>query len=138
MNKVLLTGRLTAAPEIKVTNSGVEVMSFGLAVDRGVKDKATGNRITDFINCVAWRKTATFINAYFKKGDGIEIEGSIETRKYVDKNGDNRIAFEINVEKAGFTQGKARDTEPSFSAPTVPSAPSDDSQNFESDDDLPF
>lgn len=138
MNKVLLTGRLTAAPEIKVTNSGVEVMSFSLAVDRGVKDKATGNRITDFINCVAWRKTATFINAYFKKGDGIEIEGSIETRKYVDKNGDNRIAFEINVEKAGFTQGKARDTEPSFSAPTVPSAPSDDSQNFESDDDLPF
>ena len=138
MNKVLLTGRLTAAPEIKVTNSGVEVMSFSLAVDRGVKDKATGNRITDFINCVAWRKTATFINAYFKKGDGIEVEGSIETRKYVDKNGDNRIAFEINVEKAGFTQGKAIDTEPSFSAPTVPSAPSDDSQNFESDDDLPF
>ena len=125
-------------PEIKVTNSGVEVMSFSLAVDRGVKDKATGNRITDFINCVAWRKTATFINAYFKKGDGIEVEGSIETRKYVDKNGDNRIAFEINVEKAGFTQGKARDNEPSFSAPTVPSAPSDDSQNFESDDDLPF
>ena len=137
MNKVLLTGRLTANPEIKVTNSGVEVMSFSLAVDRGIKDKATGNRITDFINCVAWRKTATFITAYFKKGDGIEIEGSIETRKYIDKNGENRTAFEINVEKAGFTQGKAN-TDSSFSVPTVPSAASNDSQNFESDEDLPF
>lgn len=137
MNKVLLTGRLTANPEIKVTNSGVEVMTFSVAVDRGIKDKTTGQRITDFINCVAWRKTATFITAYFKKGDGIEIEGSIETRKYIDKNGENRTAFEINVEKAGFTQGKAN-TDSSFSVPTVPSAANEDSQSFESDEDLPF
>ena len=137
MNKVLLTGRLTANPEIKVTNSGVEVMSFSLAVDRGIKDKATGNRITDFINCVAWQKTAVFINSYFKKGDGIELEGSIETRKYIDKNGENRTAFEIKIDKVGFTQGKAN-TDSSFSVPTVPSAASNDSQNFESDEDLPF
>ena len=137
MNKVQLVGRLTRDPELRTTANGVSVCSFTVAVNRRFKNPQ-GEYEADFINCVAWRKTATFITAYFKKGDGIEIEGSIETRKYIDKNGENRTAFEINVEKAGFTQGKARDTEPSFSAPTVPSAPSDDSQNFESDDDLPF
>lgn len=87
-NLVVLTGRLTADPELKTTQSGISVTSFSVAVNRPYR--TVEEQQTDFINVVAWRKTAEFIAKYFKKGNMIGIEGSIQTRKYTDKNGNNR------------------------------------------------
>ena len=87
-NLVVLTGRLTADPELKTTPNGTSVTSFSIAVDR--RYRSGEERQTDFINIVAWRTSAEFICKYFKKGSLIGIEGSIQTRRYQDKNGNNR------------------------------------------------
>lgn len=105
MNNVVLIGRLTADPEYKQTPSGVSVTSFSIAVDRNYIDK-DGNRQTDFINIVAWRNTADFICRYFSKGRMIAIEGSIQTRKYEDKNGNKRTAFEVIANRVFFCGDK--------------------------------
>lgn len=106
-NLVVLTGRLVANPEIKKTPSGKSVCSFTIAVDRGYGD----NKETDFITCVAWEKTAEFISKYFNKGSEIGIEGSIQTRKWTDKNGNSRTAFEVRVSNTQFIGGKKEQTE---------------------------
>lgn len=105
MNKVILMGRLTTDPELKTTPNGISVTSFSLAVDRNYV-KQGSERKTDFINVVAWRQRAEFICKYFVKGQLIALDGSIETRAYVDKNGNNRTAFEVVVENAYFTGDK--------------------------------
>ena len=100
-NLVVLTGRLTSDPELKTTQSNVSVTSFCIAVQR--RYKSGEEPITDFINIVAWRNTAEFVAKYFKKGNMIGIEGSIQTRKYTDKDGNNRVVFEVlasNVSRA--------------------------------------
>ena len=103
-NLVVLTGRLTADPELKTTSNGTPVVSFSIAVDRRYR---TGEeRQTDFINIVAWRSSAEFISKYFKKGSLIGIEGSIQTRKYTDKNGNNRTAFEVVANNVQFVESK--------------------------------
>lgn len=111
MNKVILSGRLTKDPELKATTNQVQFVNFTLAVDRRFKD-ANGQRQTDFINCVAWRQTATFINQYFRKGSKIAICGSISTRQYQDNQGQNRYVTEITVEEAEFCESKASQSEP--------------------------
>lgn len=104
MNIAILTGRLTADPELKTTPNGVSVCSFSVAVDR--KYKQGEDRQADFINIVAWRGTAEFVSKYFSKGSAIGIEGSIQTRKYTDKNGNNRTAFEIVANNVHFIDSK--------------------------------
>ena len=101
MNFVLLLGRLVADPELKKTTSGKSVCAFTLAVDKG-KDRGA-----DFIDTVAWGKTAEFICKYFKKGSPIVIEGAVQTRTYEDKNGQKRKAVEINVKNAEFVPKNA-------------------------------
>lgn len=139
-NLVVLTGRLTADPELKTTQSGISVTSFSVAVNRPYR---TGEeQQTDFINVVAWRKTAEFIAKYFKKGNMIGIEGSIQTRKYTDKNGNNRTAFEVVVNNAQFVESK-RDSVASQGGEQPASfsnAGADDFSDLSdvSDDDLPF
>lgn len=149
MNHVCLMGRLTAEPELKRTQTGKDVLSFTLAVDRGYGDK----KATDFLSCVAWEHTARFINQYFRKGSLIAVEGSIQTRSYEDKNGNKRTATEIVVSQTHFTGEKASkpsaDIErddfappppapaPSFAPPTQTTM--DDFQEVsEDDEDLPF
>ena len=139
-NLVVLTGRLTADPELKTTQSGISLTSFSVAVNRPYR---TGEeQQTDFINVVAWRKTAEFIAKYFKKGNMIGIEGSIQTRKYTDKNGNNRTAFEVVVNNAQFVESK-RDSAASQGSEQPASfsnAGADDFSDLSdvSDDDLPF
>ncbi len=139
-NLVVLTGRLTADPELKTTQSGISVTSFSVAVNRPYR---TGEeQQTDFINVVAWRKTAEFIAKYFKKGNMIGIEGSIQTRKYTDKNGNNRTAFEVVVNNAQFVESK-RDSAASQGGEqpvSFSNAGADDFSDLSdvSDDDLPF
>lgn len=102
-NLVVLTGRLTATPELKTSATGLNVCSFCIAVERPYKSGE--DRQADFINCVAWRQTAEFISKYFQKGKMIGIEGKIQTRKYTDKNGFNRSVFEVIVDNAQFVEG---------------------------------
>ncbi len=106
-NLVVLTGRLTADPELKTTPNGIPVTTFSIAVNRSYR--AGEEQQTDFINIVAWRQRAEFISKYFKKGSMIGIEGSIQTRRYQDKNGNNRTAFEVVVNNAQFVESKRTD-----------------------------
>lgn len=106
-NLVVLTGRLTADPELKTTTNGTSVCSFCIAVDR--RYNSGEEKQTDFINIVSWRGTAEFVSKHFKKGDLIGIEGSIQTRKYTDKNGENRTAFEVIANNVQFVGGKKQE-----------------------------
>jgi single-strand DNA-binding protein len=101
MNKVILIGRLTKDPDTKNTANGTTVTKFTLAVDRRFKD-ANGQRQTDFISCLAWRQTATFISSYFHKGSKIAITGSIQTRNYDDNDGKRVYVTEVVVDEAEF------------------------------------
>jgi single-strand DNA-binding protein len=139
LNKVILTGRLTATPELKTTPGGVSVTSFSIAVQRQFKS-ADGSYQTDFINIVAWRNTAEFVTRYFEKGQLIAIVGSIQTRQYEDKTGAKRTAFEVVADEAQFVESKkdsaARPAD-EFKAPPVTGG---NTMEFEevSDDELPF
>lgn len=138
-NLVVLTGRLTADPELKTTANGISVTTFSIAVDR--RYRSGEERQTDFINIVAWRQSAEFITKYFKKGSMIGIEGSIQTRRYQDKNGNNRTAFEVVANNVQFVESK-KDSASSAASDTA-SFSNADVNDFSdlgdvSDDDLPF
>ena len=136
LNVCVLTGRLTTDPELKTTDSNTFVVSFSLAVQRNYKAKDSEEYPTDFLNCVAWRNTAEFIANYFKKGSMITVEGSLESRKFTDKNGNNRTAIEVRVDRAHFgDSGKKNESGQSKEPPAFePDFGSDD----EEDGDLPF
>lgn len=129
MNNICIIGRLCAQPEIKKTTSGVSVSSVSIAVDRDYK--VNGEKATDFIPCVFWRGTAEFVVKYFSKGDMIAVVGSLESRKYTDKYGNNRTVWEVKVDKVNFCGGKRE-------------ASQDNTQDFEdvydelSGEDIPF
>ena len=145
-NLVVLTGRLTAEPELKTTPNGVSVTSFSIAVERRYRQGE--ERQADFINIVAWRSSAEFICKYFKKGSMIGIEGSIQTRKYQDRDGNNRTAFEVVANNVQFVEFKKADNNSDNNAPVDPENDplnqlQDRLNEFEdlgnvSDEDLPF
>lgn len=139
-NKVIIGGRLTAAPELKQTPQGVSVMSFSVAVNRKIDNKAT-----DFIDVVAWRKTAEFISKYFTKGSSICITGELQKREWTDNNGNKRYAVEVVADEAYFVDSKSEGAQtapppaynpyaaaPQFnnSAPQFEELPSDESLPF--------
>ena len=130
-NLAILTGRLTTDAELKKTPNGVSVTSFTLAVNRNYKSGE--EQETDFINIVAWRQTAEFICKYFSKGSSIGIEGAIQTRKYQDKNGNNRVAFEVVVNNAHFIESKKADP-----LQAVQNKLEEYGDFTETDEDLPF
>ncbi|MCK9544067.1 MAG: single-stranded DNA-binding protein [Novosphingobium sp.] len=105
LNVVVLSGRLTADPELKNTPSNVAVTSFSIAVQR--KYASGQEKVTDFIEIVAWRNTAEFVCKYFRKGQMIAIEGSIQTRSYEDKEGNKRKAFEVVASGVDFIGSKS-------------------------------
>lgn len=104
MNNICIIGRLTTSPEIKKTTSGVSVCSVSIAVDRDYK--VNGEKATDFIPCIFWRGTAEFVGKYFEKGDMIAVVGSLESRKYKDKDGNKRTVWEVKADKVNFCGGK--------------------------------
>lgn len=139
-NLVVLTGRLTADPELRYTSNNIPVTSFSIAVNR--RYKAGEESQADFINIVAWRQIAEFVTKYFKKGSMIGIEGSIQTRKYVDKDtGKNRTAFEVIANNVQFVESRrdgAADTAGAAPAPSFNNTDSNDFSVIAADDDLPF
>jgi single-strand DNA-binding protein len=151
MNNIILIGRLVADPETRYTQSGIAVCNFCVAVDRKYKN-AAGERETDFINCVAWRKTGEVIGQYLTKGREIGVQGSLHSRKYQDKDGNNRTAYEVQVDSfdfigsrgAGVGQGM-QPPPPGPSQRAVSAGPGPASEPFPEpppdnpmDDDLPF
>ena len=103
MNNVVISGRLTATPELKKTPSNLSVVNFCVAVR---KNKESAN----FIDCVAWEKTADLIKQYFKKGDFIEVSGILQTRTF-EQNGAKRKVTEVLANQIGFGGGKNAESE---------------------------
>ena len=106
LNRAIIMGRVTANPELRQTQGGVSVLSFTVAVDSRFTNQ-NGERQTNFIHCVAWRHTAEFVSKYFVKGQMIAVDGSLQSRNYVDKNGNNRSVLELVVENVSFCGSKA-------------------------------
>lgn len=128
LNKAILMGRLTADPELRRTQSGTSVTSFTLAVGRSFAKP--GEQQTDFIDIVAWSKTAEFVAKWFTKGQLVAVAGRIQVRNWEDKNGQKRRSFEIIAEEAHFAEPK-RD-QPGTATPEAEYTPLAD------DGDLPF
>lgn len=126
LNVVILQGRLTADPELRMTQTGKSVVSFNLACDRAKKEDGC-----DFIRCTGWEKTADFVSKYFHKGDMILLDGQLRQREWQDKNGNKRTEIEVLVRNVNFCGSKSQpqqpmqrggtiDVEPTYAAPTVP------------------
>ena len=151
LNIAAIMGRLTADPELRHTPSNIPVTTFTVAVNRSYV-KQGAERQTDFIDVVAWRNTAEFICRYFRKGQMIAVEGSIQTRSYVDKDGKNRKAFEILADNVYFTESRGnggaqpfdggrmmQESAPRYEEPvSFSSGSADDFAVISDDDDLPF
>lgn len=134
LNHIVIMGRLTRDPELRRTGSGVAVASFTLAVDRDFSNKESGEKETDFIDCVAWRQTGEFVSKYFTKGRMAIVSGKLQIRSWTDKDGSKRRSAEVIAENVYFGDSKKSDSESSY--PTTPA------QNFPTIDDpdvkLPF
>ena len=157
LNVVAIMGRLVADPELRTTPQGINVCSFRIACDRNYARQGE-QRQADFIDIVAWRSQADFVCKYFQKGSLIAIDGSIQTRQYQDKNGNNRTAFEIvanNINFAGSRNSNAgganyQNSAPSYqnaalarpaaveAAPSYSAGSADDFAVIDDSDDLPF
>ena len=121
LNKCILMGRLTKDPELRHTNSGKAVTTFTVAIDNGYGD----NKTTDFINCVAWEKTAEFIKNWFTKGRMIVLVGRIASRTWESEDGRKNYVTEVVVNEVSFAGEKKEETTGEF----VP---------VENDEDLPW
>ncbi len=105
LNHIDIMGRLTRAPDLRSTQSGLSVTSFTLAVDRDFRDDK-GEAETDFIDCVAWRSTAEFISKYFQKGNMAVVSGRLQFKDWTDKNGNKRRNAEVLVDNIYFGSSK--------------------------------
>lgn len=135
LNKVILMGRLTRDPELRSTPQGVSTCSFSIAVDRNFVREGE-ERKADFINCVAWRQAAEFISKYFKKGNMVALEGSIQTRSWDDQDGKKHYVTEVIVSQVYFAERKADGQ--SNTADDAPLPMLDGFAPMGQDDDLPF
>ena len=129
LNKIIIMGRLTRDPELRSTQNGTAVASFTLAVDRDGKDKQTGERAVDFIDCVAWRQTAEFVSRYFSKGRIAVVEGRLQLRDWTNKEGNKRRAAEVMVNSIYFGDSKRENADATEELQF---------QEMEDDGDLPF
>jgi len=101
LNKIIVMGRITKELELRKTQNGVSVLTFTIACDR---DFQKGE--TDFIEVVAWRNTAEFVDQYFGKGRMIVVEGSLQSRKWEDKDGNKRTSWEVQASNCYFADSK--------------------------------
>ena len=155
LNKIVIMGRLTRDPEMRQTGSGTPVTSFSLAVERDYSGRDGGEKQTDFIDVVAWRHTAEFVDKYFAKGDMAAVSGRLQIREWTDREGGKRTTAEVVADNVYFGESKRRDggdaprpAAPSASAPAhrgsyggydnVPQGGSAFSELDDDDGDLPF
>lgn len=146
-NKIILGGRLTAAPELKQTQSGIPVCSFYIAVNR--RAKAGEERVADFFNVTAWRQTAEFVSKYFSKGSSILVVGSLQNRSWTDQSGQKHYATDVVADEVSFVDSRAESdaiaadnaadgsyVPAAYTAPVPAQAPS--FEGIQRDEDLPF
>ena len=143
-NKVMLGGRLTSAPELKQTQSGVPVCSFSIAVNRRFGSKDANQPQADFFNVTAWRATAEIVHKYFTKGSSILVVGTLQNRSWTDQNGQKHFATDIVADEVSFVDSRsesaAAQADQAGFVPQAYAAPAE-SPKFEEikqDDDLPF
>ena len=134
MNKTILSGRLCADPEVRVGASGNAIASFNLAVDR--RFKRDGDADADFFKCVAFGKTAEFIEHYFHKGNKILIEGEVRNNNYTDKDGKMVYGTQILINAVEFGESKAAASQ--ATQPTKPSADDFNNVDASTEEELPF
>lgn len=134
MNSVQLLGRLTRDPDVRYTDGGSTIARFSLAVDRRFKQE--GGETADFINCIAFGKTAEFIEKYFAKGIKIALNGRIQTGSYTNKDGVKVYTTDVVVENVEFAESKGSNAGNSTPAP----APNGDFMSVPDgiDEELPF
>lgn len=144
LNHITIMGRLTRDPELRRTGSGIAVASFTLAVDRDFPNKETGEKETDFIDCVAWRQTGEFVSKYFTKGRMAVVSGRLQIRKWQNDQGENRYSTEVVAENVYFGDSKREGNTgitptpaPSYTPPVTPDA-SDFALLDDDDAQLPF
>lgn len=142
LNSIILMGRLTADPELKTTGTGTAVTTFTVAVDRDYQKSGEAKQ-TDFFNIVAWRGTAEFIARNFQKGKLIAVKGSLQSRKYTDREGSARTATEIVADSVYFAGPKPETPAKLNGVPDLPPPPAKEAAGgFEQialdDEDLPF
>lgn len=102
LNHIVIMGRLTRDPELRRTGSGIAVANFTVAVDRDFSGKDSGEKETDFIDCVAWRQTGEFVSKYFTKGRMAVVSGRLQIRNYTDKDGNKRRNAEVVADHVYF------------------------------------
>lgn len=122
LNHITIMGRLTKDPELHRTQSGTAVASITVAVDRDYRNG--DERETDFIDVVAWRGTAEFLCNYFRKGRMIVVDGSLQSRKWTDKNGQARVSWEVQANTLYFGDSKRDgDTSNTYDERRAPAKP---------------
>ena len=133
MNIIAIKGRLVCDPELRKTPNDISVCTITVAVDRPYS--SGGEKQTDFFDCVFWRQGAEFVRKYFSKGKEIIVQGEMQSRKWQDKDGNNRISWEIQNAHAEFCGGKSDNV----AAPTPGSTPASDFVVLDDNDiSLPF
>lgn len=130
LNKIIIMGRMTRDPELRYTQNQTPVASFTLAVDR---DYSEHNEV-DFIDCVAWKKTAEFVSKYFTKGSMTVVEGRLQMRDWTDRDGNKRRSAEVVADRVYFGEAKAKETD----APAAPPVNRFQELNGCDDGELPF
>ena len=142
LNHITIMGRLVRDPELRRTGNGIAVASFTVAVDRDFADKQSGEKETDFIDCVAWRQNGEFVSKYFTKGRMIVVSGRLQIRSWTDKDGSKRRAAEVVADNCYFGDSKREESSGSsygqqsggYSAPAYPTAPASDFAMLDDDD----
>jgi single-strand DNA-binding protein len=138
-------GRLTRDPELRYTQSQTPVASFTLAVDRDFSGRDSGEKQTDFIDCVAWRNTAEFVSKYFTKGSMAVVSGRLQVRDWTDQNNNRRRSAEVVADSVYFGESKresgtysSQQPSPQRPAQAVPQQPTLYDMDDDDDGDLPF
>jgi single-strand DNA-binding protein len=135
-NRIILIGRLTRDPELRYVPSGAPVASFTLAVDRPFRDQQ-GNRETDFIDIVAWRKLAEQVSQYMSKGRMVAVEGRLQIRSYETQDGQKRKVAEVVADGIRFLD-RGKPAAAAEAAPVAPAAHDEAAQGATEDEDVPF
>ncbi len=127
MNKAMLIGRITTKPELRTTSSGTPYTRFSIAINHQYANE-NGEKETDFINILVWRKQAENVCNFLDKGSQVAIEGRIQTGNYTDKDGNNRNSFEVVADNIQFLDKKSNFT--------TENTPSDDFKSVSIEDDF--
>lgn len=106
LNHITIMGRLTKDPELRRTGNGTAVASFTVAVDRDFSSNDSGEKETDFIDCVAWRQTGEFVSKYFSKGRMAVVSGRLQIRSWTDNDGNKRRNAEVIADNVYFGDSK--------------------------------